>query len=137
VLRLAFEPDATLELVAESPGADGLDMPDNLCVSPHGELYTADDGGGENFIRRIDRGGRVVPFARNVRSQSELAGLCFSPDGRTLFANIQQDGITLAIRGPFEREQALHGFGFHAGLAMLAGALRIRRRRERALQGRS
>ena len=133
VLRLSFEPDAALEVVAESDGVDGLDMPDNLCVSPHGELYVAEDSGKDGFIRRIGLDGSIVPFARNALSSSELAGLCFSPDGRTLFANVQSDGITLAIHGPFERELALalpRLGGLHAGLALLAGALFIRGRRD-------
>ena len=77
------------------PDADVLDMPDNLCVSPHGELYVAEDGGGGNFLRRIDPDGSVVPFARNALSPGEFAGLCFSPDGRTLFVNLQHDGSRL------------------------------------------
>jgi secreted PhoX family phosphatase len=129
--------------VAEADVSDALDMPDNLCVSPHGELYVAEDGGGGNYIRRIDLDGSVVPFARNVLSESEIAGLCFSPDGRTLFANLQQDGLTLAIRGPFERELARRRTGagmrlpgrfggLHAGLAVLACAVFVRGRRDRA-----
>jgi secreted PhoX family phosphatase len=39
----------------------------------------------------------------NRLSGSELAGVCFSPDGRTMFVNIQQQGLTLAISGPFRR----------------------------------
>ena len=30
-----------------------------------------------------------------------FAGACFSPDGSTLFANLQSPGITVAISGPF------------------------------------
>ena len=32
---------------------------------------------------------------------SEFAGACWSPDGRTLFVNIQTPGITFAITGPW------------------------------------
>jgi secreted PhoX family phosphatase len=32
-----------------------------------------------------------------------LAGSTFSPDGETLFVNIQTSGITFAITGPWER----------------------------------
>ena len=40
--------------------------------------------------------------AKNGLSRSEIAGVCFSPDGRAMFVNLQTDGITLAITGPFE-----------------------------------
>jgi uncharacterized protein len=32
---------------------------------------------------------------------AEWAGACFSPDGKTLFANIYRPGFTVAISGPF------------------------------------
>jgi uncharacterized protein len=38
----------------------------------------------------------------NRVSGSELAGACFSPDGRTLFVNIQHQGLTVAIDGPWK-----------------------------------
>jgi secreted PhoX family phosphatase len=31
----------------------------------------------------------------------EWAGACFSPDGRTLFANVYTPGFSVAITGPF------------------------------------
>ena len=96
--------EPTLEVVAERTDVETLDMPDNMCVSPHGQLYVAEDGTGGNFLRRIDaRRPRVAVRAQRRRAQSEFAGPCFSPDGATLFVNIQGDGLTLAIRGPFER----------------------------------
>jgi len=33
--------------------------------------------------------------------KGEFAGATFSPDGTTLFVNIQQSGLTLAITGPW------------------------------------
>jgi secreted PhoX family phosphatase len=33
----------------------------------------------------------------------ELAGATFSPDGETLFVNIQTPGITFAIWGPWRK----------------------------------
>ena len=35
-----------------------------------------------------------------------MAGPCFSPDGQTLFLNIQNPGITYAVWGPFPRASA-------------------------------
>ncbi|HEX4352916.1 MAG TPA: alkaline phosphatase PhoX, partial [Polyangiales bacterium] len=54
---------------------------------------------------RVTPNGEIVDFARNATSLSEFTGPCFSPDGGTMFVNIQHDGLTLAIRGPFDREQ--------------------------------
>ena len=46
-----------------------------------------------------------MPFtlARNALSGSEFTGVNFSPDHRTLFANIQDEGYVFAITGPFAR----------------------------------
>lgn len=92
-----------LTLLFESPGAEVLDMPDNLCVSPRGGLVVCEDGDGQNFIRGLTPDGRLFDFAANVYNDSEFAGSCFGPDGNTLFVNIQNPGITLAIWGPWER----------------------------------
>ena len=40
-------------------------------------------------------------FARNAKSDSEFAGPTFAPDGKTFFVNMQGDGLTFAIWGPF------------------------------------
>lgn len=89
-----------LELFAESPGASVLDMPDNLCMAPWGDLLVAEDGSGEQLLRGITPTGHVYDLAKNAKSNGELAGICVSPDGRTVFVNLQLDGITVAITGP-------------------------------------
>jgi secreted PhoX family phosphatase len=92
---------ATLECVVDSKGPDELQNPDNVTVSPWGQVFIAEDADGTCFIRAITDTGEVVSFARNAMSDSELAGVCFSPDGKILFVNSQSDGITYAITGPF------------------------------------
>jgi secreted PhoX family phosphatase len=37
-----------------------------------------------------------------LRLQTELAGACFSPDGKTLFVNVYAPTKTLAITGPWD-----------------------------------
>ncbi|MDJ0714633.1 MAG: DUF839 domain-containing protein [Prochloraceae cyanobacterium] len=89
----------TVELFVESPGAKILDNPDNLTVSSFGDLFLSEDGWGEQFIVGVNRDGKCYKFARNALNNSEFAGICFSPDGQTMFVNIQRPGITLAIWG--------------------------------------
>lgn len=93
----------TLTLVAQSLNPLQLAMPDNLTVTPWGELLVAEDGLGGDHLRIVSMDGRVRPLARNALSDSEFAGVCFSPDGRMLFVNIQEQGLTLAIEGPWPK----------------------------------
>jgi secreted PhoX family phosphatase len=59
-----------------------------------------EDTGGSDARRRRDAGRRALHFAR-ARMPGEFAGATFAPDGSTLFVNIQQAGVTLAITGPW------------------------------------
>lgn len=103
--------EETITLFFESPGADVLDGPDNLCTSARGGLIICEDGADGNYLRGLTPDGRIFDFARNLVNKREFAGATFSPDGRTLFVNIQGDltpggpgnrGMTLAIWGPWE-----------------------------------
>lgn len=98
-----------LELVTQSDDANILDFPDNITIAPWGQLFMCEDGDGDNFIRVLTDDGEVRPFGLNRGSDSELAGACFSPDGTVLFVNIQRDGLTLAITGPFPAAPAVPG----------------------------
>src|SRR5690606_37347284 len=95
-----------LELVAESAGRHELDGPDNVTVAPWGEVFVAEDGGGEQFIRAIDADGRIRDVARNANSGGELAGVCFSPDGSPLVCDLDRGGLAVAVRGPWQRASA-------------------------------
>ena len=92
-----------LILVFESTDPELLEKPDNITVSPRGGLLLCEDGGGTDFLRGVNPEGQIFDFARNDISNSELAGATYSPDGDTLFVNIQTPGITFAITGPFEK----------------------------------
>jgi secreted PhoX family phosphatase len=101
IFRVRLTDAPTLSVIAQSSDSNVLDMPDNLTVSPHGELYVAEDGLEGNSLRRVTPQGEVYEFARNAHSAGEFAGPCFAPDGQTLFVNLQREGLTFAIRGPF------------------------------------
>ncbi len=100
--------------VNPDPAADGaFDGPDNITVSPYGGLVIAEDGEGVQHLFGATDSGRTYPIARNELNigteeepeYSEFTGVTFSPDGRTLFANIQEPGIMLAITGPWKRQR--------------------------------
>jgi uncharacterized repeat protein (TIGR03803 family) len=125
-----YDPKAeSLRVLYASTDATILEHPDNLVVAPDGSLIICEDGGStENEAERLlllRRNGEIFTlavnnldftpqglgsyarpesgktFSRDER-QSEWAGATFSPDGRWLFVNIQNPGITFAITGPWE-----------------------------------
>ena len=92
-----------LELFVEPNDAGLIDNADNLTVAPWGDLIVCEDGTGEDFLVGVTPKGEIYKFARNATGESEFAGATFSPDGTTLFVNIQGRGLTLAITGPWDR----------------------------------
>jgi uncharacterized protein len=96
----------TLELFYEGNDAREMEYPDNICMTPWGDLWYAEDGSGQDRLMGITPEGKVYPFAANRQSGSELCGPTFSPDGNTLFVNIQDPGQTFAIWGPFQRRNS-------------------------------
>jgi secreted PhoX family phosphatase len=94
----------TLELFYEGTKATKMESPDNIVVTPWGDLWFAEDGTGRDRIMGITPDGQVYTFARNRLNTSEFAGPCFSPDGQTFFVNIQNPGKTFAVWGPFTQQ---------------------------------
>ncbi|MEM9017216.1 MAG: alkaline phosphatase PhoX, partial [Verrucomicrobiota bacterium] len=90
-----------IELYLEPNDSKLLQNGDNITIAPSGHLYIAEDSSGPCCLQGVSKEGELFTFARNRLNSSELAGVCFSPDGSTLFCNIQKPGITLAITGPF------------------------------------
>jgi secreted PhoX family phosphatase len=105
--------EQVLECVFQSPGAAVLDFPDNVTTSARGTLVLCEDSTGDNFLRGLTRDGELFDIALNrlrngstgaPRFGDEFAGSTFSPDGSTLFVNIQASaGMTFAIWGPWAR----------------------------------
>ena len=103
--------NGTLTLIFESKSPEMLDAPDNLTVSPRGGIAICEDGDNGNYVRGLTTDGKIFDFAQNIVNDREFAGATFSPDGETLFVNIQGDlsvgdpgnkGMTFAIWGPWE-----------------------------------
>lgn len=93
----------TLTLVVESTDRALLDAPDNITVGPDGRLYLCEDGSGGDNLVSVDHDGSLAILAQNTSSGSEWAGACFSPAGNVMFVNMQGDGLTFAIKGPWRR----------------------------------
>lgn len=101
-----------LRLVYQSPGPDTLDFPDNVTTSPRGTLVVCEDNTNDNYLRGLTPRGHLFDIALNrlvsstgtPRYNDEFAGSTFSPDGHTLFVNIQASrGLSFAIWGPWRR----------------------------------
>jgi len=90
-----------LRLIAESNPDSLLRHADNLTVAPWGDLVICEDTADHCGLVGITPDGHQYPIADNPHTTSELAGICFSPDGTVMFVNIQHNGQTLAITGPW------------------------------------
>jgi len=102
-LRIGGDMDDRLELFFESRSPREFNYGDNLTIAPNGHLIVCEDqytDPVDNHLRGIAPDGVAYPLAR-LRAQTELAGACFSPDGKTMFLNIFSPAKTVAITGPW------------------------------------
>lgn len=102
-LRPALAGPDRLQLFFESTDIAQFNYGDNLTVAPNGHLIVCEDAYTDevtNYLRGITPEGVAYPLAL-LRAQTEWAGACFSPDGRTLFVNVYSPTKTLAITGPW------------------------------------
>jgi len=100
---------------ATSGTADFLTGPDNLTVHRSGDLFVCEDNGDSEFDVVMVTPDRIVaPFLRvsgPLHDDSELAGVCFSPDGTRMYVASQRAyatrsggatrGAVYEITGPF------------------------------------
>ncbi len=97
------EAPGQLELFVEPNNSDLLRNCDNLTIAPWGDVILCEDASSTtNRLVGITPEGKLYHLAENILNSSEFAGACVSPDGKTLFVNIQRPGMTLAITGPWE-----------------------------------
>ncbi|WP_234028101.1 alkaline phosphatase PhoX [Qipengyuania aquimaris] len=92
------------ELFFESENAAQFNYGDNLTVGPNGHLIVCEDQYMpivDNRLIGITSVGEPYAFGR-LRMQTELAGGCFSPDGKWFFVNAYAPTRTIAITGPWK-----------------------------------
>ena len=93
-----------LTLIAEADKESLFNNCDNITMAPWGDLIVCedtDDNANHCALVGVRPDGSQYLLANNAYSESELAGVCFSPDGKTMFVNIQYPGMTVAITGPW------------------------------------
>jgi secreted PhoX family phosphatase len=105
IFRLTSQPKTgadQLQLFLESRDSRVMDYADNVTIAPSGHLVICEDrvGLSLNHLKVVTPAGKVCALAR-LRMRTELAGACFSPDGRFLFVNAYAPGRTFAIEGPW------------------------------------
>jgi secreted PhoX family phosphatase len=98
------EPDR-LELYIEPNDSKILQAADNMIVAPWGDIIICEDHQDDARIMGITPSGTIYPLAKN-HLKTEFAGVAFSPDGTTLFVNLQVRGLTVAITGPWDKRAA-------------------------------
>jgi secreted PhoX family phosphatase len=96
-----YEQPGKMRLLVELNRDSVLQNCDNLTMSPWGDLVVCEDNTDHAGLICVRPNGEQYMLADNAYSDSELAGVCFAPDGKTLFVNIQYAGLTLAITGPW------------------------------------
>ena len=119
-----------------SPSEAVVDAPDNITILDNGLVLACEDGGGQTTASGdIVRGTRLIVVNKHGQTielgennividepiggkpainpgdyrRAEWAGANFSPDGTTLFVNIQTPGITFAITGPWNSLESVQG----------------------------
>jgi secreted PhoX family phosphatase len=122
ILELFYEGDDAAGIPPEQDGGTDfarLESPDNITITPWGDVLVAEDGGGVNRLIGFTPEGESYVFAlHNIpypyleaeglpdNFRSEVAGPTFAPDGQTLFFNVQDPGVTFAVWGPFKSPSA-------------------------------
>lgn len=118
ILRLVPGAGGAADVLEVLVGGDGarLSGPDNLVLSPWGDLvvcednYTSNDVVRHQHVRGLRLDGTPYDLARNPKNEpdapggspgDEFAGACFSPDRRYLFVNLSGSDLTFAITGPW------------------------------------
>lgn len=92
-----------LELFIEPNNTEIVKSCDNLTIAPWGDIILCEDVLEPNLVG-VTPAGEFYMLASNIGYKSEFAGAVFSPSGETLFLNIQEPGVTLAITGPWKKK---------------------------------
>ena len=96
------ESPGQLELLVEVTDRAVLENPDQMIGTSWGDVFVCEDGFNEQYLVGVTPEGEIYRFARNAKDESEFTGVCFSPDGSTMFVNYQDAGLTFTVTGPWK-----------------------------------
>jgi hypothetical protein len=96
------ESPGQLELLVQVTDRAVLENPDQLIGTQWGDIFVCEDGFGDQYLVGLTPKGEIYRFAHNALDESEFTGVCFSPDGSTMFVNYQGAGLTFAVTGPWK-----------------------------------
>lgn len=114
----------TIEIYYDGDGA--LTEPDNVYVSPNGDVYVAEDDGNLEIVA-LTRSGGVHPIVRLTGVVgTEITGPALTPTGNRMYFSSQRNpGRTYEITGPFQPQPAQVPSMGTLGLGLLGGALTV------------
>ena len=95
----------SLTLFYESSDKEEFWMGDNITISPWGDLIVCEDND-SNACKLIGftPNGKLYTLGKvSSQNSTEIAGVCFSPDGTKMGLNLQHAGKTLIISGDWEK----------------------------------
>ena len=94
--------DQTITLVFQATIENTIKNPDQMTINEWGDIIICEDKGVSkiNRILGITPEGKVYSIIE--AKGSEWTGVCFSPDMKILFANLQLEGATYALSVPWE-----------------------------------
>ena len=95
----------SLTLFYESSDKEEFWMGDNITISPWGDLIVCEDND-SNACKLIGftPNGKIYTLGKvSSQNSTEIAGVCFSPDGTRMGLNLQHAGKTLIISGDWAK----------------------------------
>ena len=94
-----------LTLFYESSDKEEFWMGDNITIAPWGDLIVCEDNDSNACkLLGFTTNGRMYTLGKvSSNNSTEIAGVCFSPDGSKMALNLQHAGKTIVITGDWEK----------------------------------
>lgn len=97
--------ESSLTLFYESSDKEKFWMGDNITIAPWGDLIVCEDNDSNACkLLGFTPNGKMYTLGKvSSNNSTEIAGVCFSPDGSKMALNLQHAGKTIVITGDWEK----------------------------------